>query len=48
MIEAGGPSTGVLLDACERATPPGVVMVAPSEVPRNALRAKSEGRAKEG
>ena len=29
--------------ACAR--PPGVVMVAPSEVPRNALREQSEGRA---
>src|SRR5215211_499904 len=40
MIEAGAPSTASL--ACGRSvvpTPPGVVMVAPHEVPRNAERA---------
>src|SRR5215211_7348164 len=44
MIEAGAPSTASL--ACGRSvvpTPPGVVMVAPHEVPRNAERTQSEG-----
>jgi hypothetical protein len=43
MIEAGAPSTG---GSCSRPpvpAPPGVVMVAPPEVPRNAQRAQCEG-----
>jgi hypothetical protein len=46
MIEAGAPSTG---ESCHSAlggvpAPPGVVMVAPPEVPRNAEGAQREGR----
>ncbi len=53
MREAGAPSTGELREGCNRAlrsvvpAPPGVVMVAPPEVPRNAEGAQIEGRAKE-
>jgi hypothetical protein len=48
MREAGAPSTEevAMLSGCTR--PPGAVMVAPPEVPRNAERAQSEGRPKEG
>ena len=40
MREAGVPSTGGWVVPA----PPGVVMLAPPEVPRNAERAQSEGR----
>ena len=46
MIEAGAPSTeevAILWERCAR--PTGVVMVALPEVPRNAERTHSEGRA---
>jgi hypothetical protein len=44
MIEAGAPSTGQLQSALGVVpAPPGVVMLALPEVPRNAERAKSEG-----
>jgi hypothetical protein len=47
MIDAGAPSTGVLQKSVRTVVraPPGVVMVSPSEAPRNAseARAKSEG-----
>ena len=44
MIEAGAPSTGGYV-ACSYGVPapPGVVMVSPPEVPRNAERGQSEG-----
>jgi hypothetical protein len=44
MIEADAPSTGGYV-ACSYGVPapPGVVMVSPPEVPRNASRAQSEG-----
>jgi hypothetical protein len=50
MIEAGVPSTGRCVDALGRGVPapPGVVILAPPEVPRNAQRAQSIGRAQEG
>jgi hypothetical protein len=48
MIEASAPSTGGYV-ACSYGVPapPGVVMVAPLEVSRNASRAQCEGRTKE-
>jgi hypothetical protein len=51
MIEAGAPSTEEAtrkLRLCigEVPAPPGIVMLAPPEVPRNAERAQCEGRAK--
>jgi hypothetical protein len=53
MREAGVPSTWEdELYRCDTKrvvpTPPGIVMVAPPEISRNALRAQCEGRAKEG
>ena len=48
MIEAGASSTGevqVCFPLCVRA-PPGTVMFAPPEVPRNASRAQREAKAK--
>ena len=46
MIEAGEPSTWVQQCAVRSVVraPPGVVMVAPPEVPRNAEGEQSEGR----
>src|SRR5215208_4622521 len=44
MREAGVPSTGGWVVPA----PPGILMVAPPEVPRNAQRAQSIGRAQRG
>jgi hypothetical protein len=47
MIEAGATSTGSLTTHVSVVpAPPGVYMVAPPEVPRNAQRAQSIGRAR--
>jgi hypothetical protein len=49
MIEADAPSTEeATLVHRGGARPPGIVMLAPPEVLRNAERAQSEGRAKVG
>ena len=49
MIEAEAPSTEeATLVHRGGARPPGIVMLAPPEVLRNAERAQSEGRAKVG
>jgi hypothetical protein len=50
MIEPGAPSTKELSNTVRGVVPaiPGANMVAPSEVPRNAEGAQSEGRAREG
>jgi hypothetical protein len=47
MIEAGATSTRRSCNALGKGVPapPGVVMLAPPEVPRNAESAQSEGRA---
>jgi hypothetical protein len=48
MIEADAPSTWenvTVLSVRAVPAPPGITMVAPPEVPRNALRVQSEGRA---
>ena len=47
MRETGAPSTGECAFLSVRAPPPGIVMVSPLEVPRNAEGAQCEGRAKE-
>ena len=48
MIEAGAPSTEEVAPVYrEVPAPPGLVMVAPLEVPRNAETAQSIGRANE-
>src|SRR5687767_9273573 len=47
MREAGEPSTWRKLQECSAkccARPPGIVMVSPPTIPRNASRAQSEGR----
>ena len=44
MREAGAPSTGGWVVPA----PPGIDMVAPPQVPRNAERAQCDGRAREG
>jgi hypothetical protein len=48
MIEAGGPSTSEFQECYPKCVPapPGVVMVSPLTIQRNASRAQSEGRAK--
>ena len=47
MREADAPSTGEVASVLSVVCPPtGGVMFAPSVIPRNAQRAKSEGRAK--
>jgi len=49
MIEAGAPNTGDCWHAFRGVrVPPGVDMLSPPEVPRNAERAQSEGRASGG
>jgi len=47
MRETGAPSTGECAFLSVRA-PPGIVMVSPLEVPRNAAGRKAKGRAREG
>ena len=46
MIEADAPSTGGVVAVLVVCAPPGVVILAPLEVLRNAERAQSESRAK--
>jgi hypothetical protein len=48
MREAGAPSTEEVVAEQKVPAPPGVVMLAPTKVPRNASRAQSEGTRRGG